>query len=195
MLSSKNPVVGFVACQHCGKPSPTHYPKGGPRKNKLYYNCLEHKNQSAAGVAEYCEQNQVATLEEFATKFDAFDECQVLQSELENAGLLATVVEIDEPQLLDDETEDALDLDADLPQTGTDIDTPAPKEEKGSSLAPLLLILGVLALLAIVAFMVKRKRSQKPQEGDSQRESAESQPDADSSPPMAEGVPQTGVLI
>lgn len=193
-LTSKNPVVGFVPCQHCGKPSPTHYPKGGPRKNKLYYNCLEHKNQSSVGVAEYCEAHQEPTLEAFATKYDAFDECNVLRAELENAGLLETVIEDedDTPPL----TVARDDLELDLPDTDTSQTKPPVKDVKPSSIAPIIFILAVVVVLALVAYFIKRKAALTKPNTESAAKAPESQPEkVTTQPATSESVPQTGVLI
>ncbi|MGY5617290.1 hypothetical protein ACXHPE_04035 [Vibrio cincinnatiensis] len=87
-LSSKNPVLGFVKCQHCGKPAPVHKPKGGPRKNTFYYNCVEHKNQQGRGVHEYIVAEMESTLEAWAEKWDSEEEAAALRIELAACGLL-----------------------------------------------------------------------------------------------------------
>jgi len=195
-ISSKNPIQGFVPCQHCGKPAPTHYPKGGPRKAKLYYNCTEHKNQQGVGVAQYCEEHQVESLVQFATKFDAVEECEALQGELENAGLLPTEADIVEPdKTVETELEAALSTDdneellIDNDTQEVIEDTPPKRETSNGALLVFLVVLVVLALGA-GALLVKRLATKKAAVS-SVNKPTQSEP----TPQPSETPPPQGVLL
>jgi len=193
-ISSKNPVQGYVPCQLCGKPAPTHYPKGGPRKSTLYYNCIEHKNQSGAGVGEYCEAHQVKTLLEYAQKYDAVDECAALQVELENAGLLETIVSEDEIEYVDaqEEESDLLDDEPQTPSTAlatTEQDDEQSKPSNGAAVFFLLLLLLVGG--GVVFAVAKKLKASAPQPQPAEKTAA---PKAPETPPQDEPK-QEGVLL
>lgn len=193
-ISSKNPVQGYVPCQLCGKPAPTHYPKGGPRKSTLYYNCIEHKNQSGAGVGEYCEAHQVKTLLEYAQKYDAVDECAALQVELENAGLLETIVSEDEIEYVDAQEEecDLLDDEPQTPSTAlatTEQDDAQSKPSNGAAVFFLLLLLLVGG--GVVFAVAKKLKASAPQPQPAEKTAA---PKAPETPPQDEPK-QEGVLL
>ncbi|NVJ59781.1 MAG: hypothetical protein HWE27_05285 [Gammaproteobacteria bacterium] len=193
-ISSKNPVQGYVPCQLCGKPAPTHYPKGGPRKSTLYYNCIEHKNQSGAGVGEYCEAHQVKTLLEYAQKYDAVDECAALQVELENAGLLETIVSEDEIEYVEAQEEecDLLDDEPQTPSTAlatTEQDDVESKPSNGAAVFFLLLLLLVGG--GVVFAVAKKLKASAPQPQPAEKTAA---PKAPEIPPQEEPK-QEGVLL
>ncbi len=194
-ISSKNPVQGYVPCQLCGKPAPTHYPKGGPRKSTLYYNCIEHKNQSGAGVGEYCEAHQVKTLLEYAQKYDAVDECAALQVELENAGLLETIVSEDEIEYVDDNNHDELELLEDEPETPstalatTEQDDAQSKPSNGAAVFFLLLLLLVGG--GVVFAVAKKLKASAPQPQPTEKTAAPKAPET----PSQDEPKQEGVLL
>jgi len=187
-ISSKNPVVGFVPCQHCGKPSPTHYPKGGPRKNTLYYNCLEHKNQSHAGVHEYCEEHQVKTLLEYVQKYDQVDECAALQTELENAGLLETIIPEEEIELVD-EVHEELDLLESESSTELTVTESEDKDEKPSAGAGVLVLVLLLLVGGGIVYAVAKKFKRPQPQPQQERAKANNEPEPQPQPePKQEGV-------
>ena len=190
-LNSKNKVQGFVPCQHCGAPSPTHYPKAGNRQHTLYYNCLEHKNQSTKGVGEYCKEYQVDSLEAFEEKYGSPDECPALKLELERLGLLLTQADIEEFE--PDSTEAAptpsgntLDQDGNLQDELSIPDNKPPKNTRSSGVVVLLIVVLLLILSSglLITKLIKKTHSNEAKEKTNKTPSS----DADSPP-------QKGVLL
>ncbi len=169
-LSSKNPVLGFVKCEHCGKPAPVHKPKGGPRKNTFYYNCVEHKNQQGRGVHEYIVAEMEPTLEAWAEKWDSEEEAQALRVELAACGLLE-VETLPQPETKP-ENEPMFTLNEQQPEpekvvidneSGQVIDEPKPQPKQASNAALLLFIIVCVVLIAGAGLvLVKRFKGANP---------------------------------
>ncbi len=204
-ISSKNPIQGYVPCQICGKPSPTHYPKGGNRKHTLYYNCLEHKNQSGTGVGEYCEKHQLKTLLEYAQKYDAVDECAALQLELENAGLLATVIPKEEIEYVDDVEQEEQEPESEPLDTyepkSTDLtvsedtkEDTSEEESKGSGMGLLVLLLVFAVIGGTALVMVKKLIQTAPMPQPNAQPKDAPKPETQAAPEQAEPK-QEGVLL
>ncbi len=201
-ISSKNPIQGYVPCQICGKPSPTHYPKGGNRKHTLYYNCLEHKNQSGTGVGEYCEKHQLKTLLEYAQKYDAVDECAALQLELESVGLLATVIPEEEIEYVDDveqEEPESEPLDTDKPKSteltvSEDIKEEESEEESKGGGSFLVLLLVIALVGGVVVTVVKKLIQTTPMPQPNAQPKDAPKPETQAAPEQTEPK-QEGVLL
>ncbi|WP_375752716.1 hypothetical protein [Vibrio sp. HN007] len=162
MRNNNKPIQGYVPCQHCGKPAPVYLPKGGPRKDTQYYVCSEHSNQQGSGVHEYCLEHTMPDLDSFAEKYDSLEECQALRSELENAGILETVIstgETNDDVVLDtDEPEENLLIDNDTSQPIKPVENEQEENEPNQSGGGfvLLLLLGFL-LVSGAGYMLYRK--------------------------------------
>jgi hypothetical protein len=194
-LSSKNPVQGFVKCEHCGKPAPVHKPKGGPRKNTFYYNCIDHKNQQGRGVHDYILAEMVPTLDEWAEKWDSQEEADELKKELERCGLSETPLHVKdsgnderEPVFTPCEDENVV-IDH---ESGQVIDEPKPEPKQASNSALLLFIIVCVVLVAGASFvLVKRFKESKPSPSSPTQPPSEQKP----SNQLASASINSGVLL
>ena len=159
-VSPSKAIAGYAPCSECGTPAAVHFPDGGKRANTPYLSCGGcNKTIQSSGTKAHIQSHYVATLEEYAYKYDVdvSDELEQItankwtenpaQYEVKMNGIVEP-----EPILKGEPVQETVVIDNDTQEVVQD-KTPKPETSHSSA----LLWVGVLVVISLFGVFVVRK--------------------------------------
>lgn len=180
-VSEGKAIAAFVPCPECQTLSVVHFPKGGKRQNTPYISCVEHKTIQTAGLKDYVNKHSVSSLSLYAAKYKA--DVSKEQEQLDankypvNPELLQRIngepetgldrtpepeleIEEVEPNQLTKHFEEGSHESLLVDESGEVIEeSKEDASQKGGSILPLLVILGLVAVVGGGIYLISRKHS------------------------------------
>ena len=159
-VSPSKAIAGYAPCSECGTPAVVHFPDGGKRANTPYLSCGGcNKTIQASGTKAHIQSHYVATLKEYADKYDVDVSAELeqitankwtenpAQYEVKMNGIVEP-----EPILQNEPSQETVVIDNDTQEVVQD-KTPKPETNHSSA----LIWVGVLVVVSLVGVFVVRK--------------------------------------